>query len=95
MSVIGGRDLDFVDLPGRRSANPLGAVLSEASLRIVELERTEDRTAHRHPFSEEIVYVAARGFTLDGVRDIVRPVAMTGSVLDVEAHIVTTAELPW
>jgi quercetin dioxygenase-like cupin family protein len=34
-------------------------VLSEASLRIVELERTEDRTAHRHPFSEEIVYVAA------------------------------------
>ncbi len=59
MSVIGEPELDFVELPGRRSANPLEAVLSEASLRIVELERTGGRTAHRHPFSEEIVYVAA------------------------------------
>ncbi len=59
MSVIGGRKLDFVDLPGRRSANPLISVLSDASVRVVELERTAGRTAHRHPFSEEIVYVAA------------------------------------
>lgn len=41
------------------------------------------------PAEREIVYVAPRGFTLDGVRDIARPVAMSGSVLDVEAHIVT------
>lgn len=59
MTVIGRESLDFIDLPGRRSANPLVSVLSEASVRVVELERTSDRTAHRHPFSEEIIYVAA------------------------------------
>jgi cell division protein FtsA len=41
------------------------------------------------PPDREIVYVAPRGFTLDGVRDIARPVSMSGAVLDVEAHIVT------
>jgi quercetin dioxygenase-like cupin family protein len=59
VTIVGENELDFVDLPGRRSANPLTTTLSEASLRIVELERTEGRTAHSHPFSEEIVYVAA------------------------------------
>jgi quercetin dioxygenase-like cupin family protein len=59
MTIIGRAELDFVDLPGRRSANPLVSILSEASVRVVELERTDDRTAHRHPHSEEIVYVAA------------------------------------
>lgn len=29
------------------------------SLRIVELERTPGRAAHRHPLTEEVVYVAA------------------------------------
>lgn len=41
------------------------------------------------PSDREIVYVADRGYTLDGVHGITRPVGMTGSVLDVEAHIVT------
>ena len=41
------------------------------------------------PPDREIVYVAPRGYTLDGVKDIARPVSMTGAVLDVEAHIVT------
>jgi len=41
------------------------------------------------PPGREIVYVAERGYTLDGVKDIRRPVGMSGSVLDVEAHIVT------
>ena len=59
MTIVGPTDLDFVDLPGRRSANPLISILSEASVRVVELERTPDRTAHRHPHSEEIVYIAA------------------------------------
>jgi len=59
MTIVGRAELDFVDLPGRRSANPLVSIPSEASVRVVELERTVDRTAHRHPFSEEIVYVAA------------------------------------
>ena len=59
MTIVGRAELDFVDLPGRRSANPLVSIPSEASVRVVELEHTLDRTAHRHPFSEEIVYVAA------------------------------------
>ena len=59
MSVHSGSDLRFADLPGRRSADPLAAVDAESSIRIVELERSESRTAHRHPHSEEIVYVAA------------------------------------
>jgi cell division protein FtsA len=41
------------------------------------------------PAEREIIYVADRGFTLDGVKDIARPVSMSGAVLDVEAHIVT------
>jgi cell division protein FtsA len=41
------------------------------------------------PSDREIVYVADRGYTLDGVEGITRPVGMTGSVLDVEAHVVT------
>ena len=41
------------------------------------------------PSDREIVYVAERGYTLDGVQGITRPVGMTGSVLDVAAHIVT------
>ncbi|MGQ9729664.1 MAG: cell division protein FtsA [Candidatus Zipacnadales bacterium] len=41
------------------------------------------------PADREIIYVAPREFILDGVRGIRRPVSMTGSVLDVEAHIVT------
>ena len=41
------------------------------------------------PSDREIVHVADRGYTLDGVHGITRPVGMTGSVLDVEAHVVT------
>lgn len=74
MTVVGRAELDFVDLPGRRSANPLTSILSEASVRVVELDRTADRTAHRHPFSEEIVYIAAgRGEAwIDGERHPVK-----------------------
>ena len=59
MSVHRSSDLRFADLPGRRSADPLADVAAESSIRVVELERTESRTAHRHPHTEEIVYVAA------------------------------------
>lgn len=60
MSVVEGDDLRFVDLPGRRAADPfsdrddLGS-----STRIVRLERTAGRTAHRHPHSEEVVHVVS------------------------------------
>lgn len=80
MNVSDGAHLDFVELPGRRSADPLGHVSSESSVRIVELTRTPGRTAHQHPHSEEVVYVEAGAgeVWIDGVRtpvsagDIVR-----------------------
>lgn len=59
MTVTRRTDHDYQDLPGRRSADPLSSVATESSLRLVELERTDGRSAHRHPFSEEIVYVEA------------------------------------
>ena len=59
MSAVPESELRFADLPGRRSADPLSGLGSDASVRIVELERTEGRAAHRHPHSEEVVYVAA------------------------------------
>jgi putative monooxygenase len=84
VSVVPERELEFVDLPGRRSANPLKAVLSDASVRIVELERTAGRTAHLHPFSDEIVYVAAGSgeMWIDGER---HPVT-TGDVVHIPAR---------
>ena len=59
MSVTPRAALEFVDLPGRRSADPLRGEDTASSLRIVDLARSEDRTAHRHPHSEEVVVVAA------------------------------------
>ena len=59
MTVVSGSELEFADLPGRRSADPLRDVDAASSVRVVELERTEGRAAHRHPHSEEVVYVAA------------------------------------
>ena len=49
--------MEFADLPGRRSADPLAATPAASSVRVVELGRSDRRTAHRHPLSEEIVYV--------------------------------------
>ena len=59
MSTRSGTELEFADLPGRRSADPLRGLDSKTSLRIVELERSPGRVAHRHPLTEEVVYVAA------------------------------------
>lgn len=58
MSVHHSSSFEFVDLPGRRSADPLGTDDAASSLRIVDLERTEGRKAHRHPHSEEVVVVS-------------------------------------
>ncbi len=58
MSITPRDSLRFVDLPGRQSADPLENQSAESSVRIVRLERTEGRTAHRHPLSEEVVVVA-------------------------------------
>jgi quercetin dioxygenase-like cupin family protein len=59
VTVVAAGDFAFADLPGRRSADPLAGVGAESSVRIVELERTAGRSAHRHPLSEEIVYVVS------------------------------------
>jgi cell division protein FtsA len=62
---------------------------SEVSPEDVERVLQSARDSVVLPPDREIVYVAPRGFTLDGVRDIARPMSMSGAVLDVEAHIVT------
>ncbi|HEY8453013.1 MAG: cupin domain-containing protein [Micromonosporaceae bacterium] len=59
MPVVRGRDLNFVDLPGRRTADPLPARLAGGcSVRVVRVP-PGPRTPHRHPYSCEVVYVAA------------------------------------
>lgn len=75
MSVTRRADHQYQDLPGRRSADPLTAADSASSVRLVELERTSGRTAHRHPQSEEIVYVEAGSgeVWIDGERHRVEP----------------------
>lgn len=72
MSVIRREDLDFVALEGRDAADPFGRASDIASsTRIVRLVRTEGRTAHRHPHSEEIVHVVSGTGTvwIDGNRE--------------------------
>lgn len=59
MTVASGDGLVFSHLPGRRSADPLPRTDTASSVRLVEMEHTGGRTAHRHPRSEEIVYVAS------------------------------------
>lgn len=57
MAVVGRDTLEFVQMPGRRSADPLAGIDVDCSLRIVEMTPDPDRCAHRHPHSEEIVVV--------------------------------------
>lgn len=69
MTVVPGESLVFEDRPGRRTADPFAiAGPGMASARKVILEPVRQRSPHRHPHSEEIVYVeAGRGRVwLDG-----------------------------
>lgn len=72
--IVTPGDLEFTNLPGRRSADPFLDTGISSSVRIVELERTEQRKAHRHPQSEEIMYVTAGAgqVWVDGVLHPVR-----------------------
>lgn len=75
MPVLPARGHEFTDLPGRLSSNPLPAGLETGcSVRVVRIAPGA-RTPHRHPRSEEIVYVAAgRGVAWeDGVSSPVGP----------------------
>ena len=76
MSVIRHEDLDFVALEGRDAADPFREASDTASsVRVVRLVRTEGRTAHRHPHSEEIIHVVAGTgrVWIDGSRERVGP----------------------
>lgn len=58
--MLAPRDgLRFEPLPGRVAADPLRGCDTASSLRIVRLDAGSSRRAHRHPHSEEIVYVHA------------------------------------
>jgi quercetin dioxygenase-like cupin family protein len=58
MPVVPAGSLDFAQLPGRLSANPLPAGLDVgASARLVRIA-PGPRTPHVHPLSAEVVYVA-------------------------------------
>lgn len=57
MTVVSSEDVVFVALPGRRSGDPLRGVEAASSLRLSHPERTNSRRAHRHPNSEEVIYV--------------------------------------
>jgi quercetin dioxygenase-like cupin family protein len=70
--------LEFVELPGRSSADPLallGGGASGVSVRIVRMRTAPGRTPHRHPHSVEVVHVLAGHGTAwqDGARTPVGP----------------------
>lgn len=55
--VFNGDELDFVQLLGRRAADPFTHCAEPVSVRVVEIP-PGPRTPHRHPHSCEVVYVA-------------------------------------
>ena len=57
MTIVPGDQVEFAELPGRRSGDPLREVDADSSVRIVRIARSKHRLAHRHPVSEEIIYV--------------------------------------
>jgi quercetin dioxygenase-like cupin family protein len=60
---------DYVELPGRRSANPLKEVAPHGfSMRVVSLKGGR-RSAHRHPRCQELIFVISGSGRLweDGV----------------------------
>lgn len=59
MTVSRSAEHEYRQLPGRRSADPLPGATEASSIRIVELDSGARRTAHLHPFSEEIIYVVS------------------------------------
>ncbi|HEU5112210.1 MAG TPA: cupin domain-containing protein [Acidimicrobiia bacterium] len=76
MTVVGPGELEFRDFPGRTTADPFRAAGQGAStVRQVIIEHVPSRSPHRHPHSEEIVYVVAgRGrLWVDGVVHSVGP----------------------
>jgi quercetin dioxygenase-like cupin family protein len=74
--VVRPDDLVFQDFPGRSTADPFKVAGQGAStVRQVVIEHVESRSPHRHPHSEEVVYVVSgRGRVwLDGTFHDVGP----------------------
>ncbi len=93
MTVVPSGSFPYADLAGRRSGDPLAGLPTASSVRVVQLEPAPGRTPHRHPHSEEVVYVrSGRGVVwIDGTANEVGP----GSVVVVPsgaAHATIPAE---
>jgi len=76
MTVVGAEELEFRDFPGRRTSDPFRhAGRGASTVRQVLIEHVATRSPHRHPESEEIVFVVAgRGRVwLNGVYHAVGP----------------------
>lgn len=53
-------DLRYMSLPGRASADPFeGAAPDGLAMRLVRLEGGRPRSPHRHPHSQEAIFVAS------------------------------------
>ncbi|MGH8913088.1 MAG: cupin domain-containing protein [Acidimicrobiia bacterium] len=60
MTVVGPGELGFRDFPGRSTADPFRAAgQGMSTVRQVIIEHVASRSPHRHPKSEEIVYVVS------------------------------------
>jgi quercetin dioxygenase-like cupin family protein len=76
MTVVRSDELVFRDFPGRSTADPFKvAGGGESTVRQVVIEHVETRSPHRHPQSEEVVFVVSgRGRVwLDGTFHEVGP----------------------
>jgi quercetin dioxygenase-like cupin family protein len=75
MTVTRGDRLEFVQLAGRESGDPLRSVAASSSLRVVRVRRSRRRLAHRHPHSEEVIFVSRGTGTIfiDGYRNAIGP----------------------
>jgi quercetin dioxygenase-like cupin family protein len=76
VTVVGPDELAFRDFPGRSTADPFKvAGPGQSTVRQVVIEHVETRSPHRHPHSEEVVYVVSgRGRVwLDGTFHPVGP----------------------
>jgi quercetin dioxygenase-like cupin family protein len=68
--IIGRATFDYVSRPGRRVADPCADLDTDAfSVRVVRLDGHERRNPHRHPHSQEFIFVVRGWGTLweDGV----------------------------
>lgn len=59
MTVRRAEEVEFLEMPGRASGDPLAGLEAQSSLRLARPKRSASRFAHRHPHSEEVIFVRA------------------------------------